>query len=129
MKWVLGPQHEGNCEKVCKTRKGTCDESMGKKAASSPNSVDFKGIECKGRNSWDYGQGFSQCLDKGCCGDSSCQFHCSATSRWPGCNIDNEIVGPHHGRLCPCKIQGKNYIFSKPQLQTQLNLTSTLGWV
>ena len=127
MKWVLGPQLEGNCEKICASRNQTCDESMGRKAASAPNSVDFKGIGCKGRNGWDYGQGFSQCLSKGCCGDSSCQFHCSATSRWPGCNIDNGIVGPHHGRLCPCRIQGKNHIFVKIPTSTQLYLNVGLG--
>jgi len=104
-KWVLGPQRDGNCEEICKTNYGTCDESMGEEAASAPNSVDFEGIGCKGRNGWDYGQGFSQCLDKGCCGDSSCQFHCSATSRWPGCKIDNgNDALQHHGRLCPCRI-------------------------
>jgi len=104
-KWVLGTQRDGNCEEICKTNYGTCDESMGEEAASAPNSVDFEGIGCKGRNGWDYGQGFSQCLDKGCCGDSSCQFHCSATSRWPGCKIDNgNDALQHHGRLCPCRI-------------------------
>merc|ERR1712025_54341 len=101
-KWVLGPQGKGNCEKICASRGQTCDESEGRKAASKvPRPPVFKGIGCRGINGWDYGQGFSQCLDKGCCGDSSCQYHSSATSRWPGCNIPDNF-NPHHGRLCPC---------------------------
>merc|ERR1712179_99215 len=89
VQWVLGPQGEGDCHEICATKKGTCDERIGREAASDPNRVNFTGIGCKGRNGWDYGQGFSQCLDKGCCWDSSCQFHCSATSRWPGCKMEN----------------------------------------
>jgi len=102
VKWVLAPRGKGDCEKICALWGWTCDESMGRKAASSPNSVDFKGVGCKGRNAWDYGQGFSKCLDKGCCGDSSCQYHCSAPSRWPGCKVADGFASGHHGRFCPC---------------------------
>jgi len=111
VQWVLGPQGEGDCHEICAAKNGACDERMGREAASDPNSVNFEGIGCKGRNGWNYGQGFSQCLDKGCCGDSSCQFHCSATSRWPGCKIENapwKGDGGHHGRLCPCRDLGSS---------------------
>ena len=119
--WVLGPKKEGDCKKICKSKKAVCDESMGKKAALAcdesmgkkaalaPQSINFKGIGCKGRNGWDFGQGFSQCIDRGCCGDSSCQYDCSATSKWPGCKIENSNYALiHHGRLCPCRVLGKS---------------------
>merc|ERR1712179_891623 len=115
VQWVLGPQGEGDCHEICAAKNGACDESMGEEAASDPNSVNFEGIGCKGRNGWNYGQGFSQCLDKGCCGDSSCQFHCSATSRWPGCTIKNgpwNGDGGHNGRLCPCRVSDATNIFN-----------------
>jgi len=115
VKWILGSQGDGDCHKICATKKGTCDERMGREAASAPNRVNFEGLGCKGRNRWDYGQGFSQCLDKGCCGDSSCQFHCSATSRWPGCTIKNgpwNGDGGHNGRLCPCRVSDATNIFN-----------------
>ena len=83
-KWVLGPQRSGDCNAICGAQKGKCDEDMGRTAARNSRFLNFDGITCKGRNRWNYGQGFSQCLDKGCCGDSSCQFHCSVTSEWPG---------------------------------------------
>merc|ERR1712179_423460 len=116
VQWVLGPQGEGDCHEICATKKGTCDERIGREAASDPNRVNFTGIGCKGRNGWDYGQGFSQCLDKGCCWDSSCQFHCSATSRWPGCKIENgpwNGDGGHHGRLCPCRVSERTFQVDK----------------
>ena len=88
-----------------KTKNGNCDESMGKEAASDPKSGKFEGINCKGRNDWNYGQGFSQCLDKNCCNDGSWQYQCSATSKWPGCKIDyGKMPLNHHGRLCPCRV-------------------------
>merc|ERR1711915_1133694 len=99
---VLGPERSGDCYSTCSGENKQCDESLGRQAASNANNVQFDGIDCQGRNGWNYGQGFSQCRNIGCCGDSSCRYHCSVTSRWPGCKINDGFASGHHSRICPC---------------------------
>ena len=75
---------------------------MGQLAASNSNNVQFEGIHCQGWNEWGYGVGFSQCIDVTCCGDGSCQYHCSITSSWPGCKVEDGFASGDHSRICPC---------------------------
>jgi len=100
--WVLGPQGSGDCHAACSLANAVCDESMGQLAASDPENVQFEGIDCQGLNKWGYGQGFSQCTDATCCGDGSCQYHCSLTSSWPGCKMEDGFAEGDHSRICPC---------------------------
>merc|ERR1719481_133890 len=75
---------------------------MAQLAASDSENVQFEGIDCQERNNWSYGQGFSQCTDETCCGDGSCQYHCSIMSSWPGCKIEDGFAQGDHSRICPC---------------------------
>jgi len=100
--WVLGPQGSGDCHTTCADTNAECDEIMGQLAASDSTNVQFEGIECQGRNEWGYGQGFSQCTDATCCGDGSCQYHCSVMSSWPGCRVEDGFAQGDHSRICPC---------------------------
>ena len=100
--WVLGRQGYGDCHEICSRKNLKCNEALGHEAAADYKNVKFEGIDCQGRNEWNYGQGFSQCTDKKCCLDASCQYHCSATNSWTGCRIDE--MNRHHSRICPCSI-------------------------
>ena len=102
--WVLGKQSEKDCGKVCSRVGEKCNETLGQQASSDPSMYQFDGVECKARNTWNYGLGFSQCTDWNCCNDGSCQYHCSLKANsWPGCKAteDNDRNG-HHSRICPC---------------------------
>jgi len=100
--WVLGPQGSGDCHATCSNANAVCDERMGQLAASDSENVEFEGIDCEVVNNWVYGQGFSQCTDATCCGDGSCQYHCSVMSSWPGCIIEDGFAQGDHSRICPC---------------------------
>ena len=79
-----------------------CNESLALFAAVDPSNFQFEGIDCKEKNDWTYGLGFSQCTDSSCCNDGSCQFHCSLTTSWPGCVATMDHSSGHHSRICPC---------------------------
>jgi len=102
--WVLGPQGSGDCHATCSNVNQRCDESMGQAAALNSR-IRLRLVEeiiCQGWNTWNYGQGFSKCTDPTCCNDGSCQNHCSSTSSWPGCKIDDGFAYGGHSRICPC---------------------------
>eukprot|EP00091_Calanus_sinicus_P016697 TRINITY_DN361_c0_g1_i1.p1 TRINITY_DN361_c0_g1~~TRINITY_DN361_c0_g1_i1.p1 ORF type:complete len:191 (-),score=31.02 TRINITY_DN361_c0_g1_i1:162-734(-) len=101
LSWILGPQGKGDCNEICKRSIGKqCSESLGRKAASDVDKVELY-KNCKGRNSWDYGQGFSQCTDPRCCNDGSCQYACSLP-KWGSCKVADGFASGHHSRICPC---------------------------
>ena len=74
--WTLGP---GSCTETCATKGFVCSESelaalTSRQAAE--DAFEAAGITCNGWNSFDYGQGLSQCTNAGCCG-GRCVGHCS----------------------------------------------------
>ena len=108
--WVLGAQGAGDCHTACSSIDAKCNDRLGRKASSSSNKESlFEPVSCQGWNGWNYGQGLSQCTDRKCCGDGSCQYHCSVTGSWPGCKIPDGFASGHHSRFCPCSKEVKPF--------------------
>ena len=106
--WMLSKQGQGDCHAVCKSHPRwvlQCNEKVGNLTTNLKqiDKVDkasyFKGIECKGWNKYDFGQGLSQCSSQ-CCNDGI--YHCSVTTKWPGCKIPDKFAWGSHKRICPC---------------------------
>ena len=103
--WVVGENNKGNCSDVCnKNHPGsTCDEtSLTDLNLHKAKEISISnGNQCRGWNSWNYGQGFSQCTKSSCCGSASCQYNCSVTAVTTACVISDGF-NLDHSRICPC---------------------------
>ena len=105
---MLSKQGQGDCNAVCKSHPHWvlyCNKKVGSLTTNLKqiDKVDkasyFKGIKCKGWNKYDFGQGLSQCSSQ-CCNNGI--YHCSVTTKWPGCKIPDKFAWDSHKRICPC---------------------------
>ena len=103
MNWVVGEPFKGDCNDICNENYpgSICDKSSfwNLDLQKAKRIIFSKGNECRGWNNWDFGQGFSQCTKSDCCGDGSCQYHCSFPSVASTCVIPDT---QEHSRICPC---------------------------
>ena len=106
--WVVGERNKGNCNDICDSYSpgSRCyefelidfDLQKAKEISIS------NGNQCVDFNSWNYGQGFSQCVSSDCCiqDNISCQYHCSVPEpNYQGCAMPDGF-NRDHSRICPC---------------------------
>ena len=107
--WVVGERNKGNCNDVCnKNHPGsTCDEtSLNDLDEQKAKEIKISnGNQCRDWNSFNYGQGLSQCTAPSCCVSGSCQYNCSF-SVTTACVISDDF-NADHSRICPCISGGR----------------------
>lgn len=99
--WIAGG--EGlSCTEACAVHgQTTCVDAELRGLGDAAAGVMAAVFACSGQpNGWDYGQGYSQCVDSGCCGGNcigACSFPAAAADA--GCDA---APPSSHSRLCPC---------------------------